>query len=116
MIGNDADKANEAVERLTEVVWGSYESAVGNTSAMQETNARLARSLFENNIELLRAQTRIQAEINRHTLQSLAEQVRRHREAFLGLSRESLNAYDGFLDSLSSYYQEVSEEPEKPGR
>jgi hypothetical protein len=31
------------------------------------------------------------------------------------LSRESLNAYDGFVDSLSSYYEEVSKEAEKPG-
>ena len=116
MIGNDADEVNEAVERLTEAVWGPYEAAVKNTAAMRETNTRLARSLFENNIELLRAQTEMQAEINRNTLQSIAEQARKHREALLGLSRESLNAYDGFLGSLSSYYEEISEEIEEPGR
>lgn len=116
MFGRDADKVNEAVERLTEAMRGSYEAAWENTTAMQETNARMVRSLFESNIDLLRAQAEIQAEINNHTLQSIAEQARKHREAFLGLSQESLNAYDGFLDSLSSYYQEVSEEPESSGR
>lgn len=116
MIGNDADKVNEAVERMTEAVWGPYEAALENTAAMRESNTRLVRSLFENNIELLRAQTEMQAEINRNTLQSIAEQARKHREALLGLSRESLNAYDGFLGSLSSYYEEVSEETEEPGR
>jgi uncharacterized membrane-anchored protein YjiN (DUF445 family) len=116
MFEKDADKVNEAVERLTEAMWGSYEAAVENTTSMQETNTRMVKSLFESNIELLRAQAEIQAEINQHTLQSLAEQARKHREAFLGLSRESLNAYDGFLDSLSSYYEEVSEEPESSDR
>ena len=84
MLGKDPDKVNEAVERMTEARRDSYEAARENTAAMQETNNRLAWSLFESNIELL-----------------------------LGLSRESLNAYDGFLDSLSSYYEEVSEEPER---
>jgi len=109
------DKVSEAVERLTEAMWGSYEAAVENTAAVQESNSRLARSLVESNIELLKAQTEIQAEINRHTLQSMAEQARKHREALLKLSRESLNAYDGFVDSLSSYYEEISKEPENRG-
>ena len=116
MLGDDTDKVNEAVERLTEAAWGSYEAAVENTTAMHETNTRIACSLFQSNIELLKAQAEIQAEVNRHNLQSLAEQARKHREALLGVSRESLNAYDGFLGSLSSYYEEVSEESERPGR
>jgi hypothetical protein len=116
MLGDDTDKVNEAVERLTEAAWGSYETAVENTAAMHETNTRFARSLFQSNIELLRAQAEIQAEVNHHNLQSLAEQTRKHREALLELSRESLNAYDGFLGSLSSYYEEISEESERPER
>ncbi len=116
MLGDDTDKVNEAVERLTEAAWGSYEAAVENTATIHETNTRIARSLFQSNIELLKAQAEMQAEVNRHNLQSLAEQARKHREALLGISRESLNAYDGFLGSLSSYYEEVSEESERPGR
>ncbi len=112
---NDADKANEAVEKLTQTMWGSYERTVENTAAMQEYNSRFVRSLFESNLELLRAQAEIQADLNHHTLQSLADQVRKHREALLELSRESLYAYDGFVDSLSSYYEEVSKEAEKSG-
>jgi uncharacterized membrane-anchored protein YjiN (DUF445 family) len=110
----DTDKVNEAVERMTQAMWGSYEAAVENTAAMHERNSRLTRSLFEGNLELLRAQAEIQAELNRHTLQTLAAQIRKHQESLLELSRESLNAYDGFVDSLSSYYEEVSKEAEKP--
>jgi uncharacterized membrane-anchored protein YjiN (DUF445 family) len=111
----DADKVNEAVERMARTMWGSYETAVENTTAMQESNSRFVRNLFESNLELLRTQAEIQAELNRHTLQSLADQIRKHREALLELSRESLHAYDGFVDSLSSYYEEVSKEAESSG-
>ena len=109
---DDADKANEAVERMARTMWGSYETAVENTAAMQESNSQFVRDLFESNLEVLRTQAEIQAELNRHTLQSLADQIRKHREALVELSRESLHAYDGFVDSLSSYYEEVSTEAE----
>jgi len=112
---DDSDKVNEAVERMAQTIWGSYETAVENTAAMQESNSRFVRSLFESNLELLRTQAETQAELNRHTLQSLADQFRKHREALMELSRESLDAYDGFVDSLSSYYEEVSKEAEKSG-
>jgi hypothetical protein len=116
MIGKKGtDKVDEAVEKLTGVVQGSYKAAVENTTAVQESNVRLARSFFKGNVEMLKAQAEIQTEIGQYTLQSMAEQVRKHREAFLEMSRESLNAYDGFLDSLSSYYREVSSETEEPG-
>jgi hypothetical protein len=112
---DDADKVNEAVEKMAQTMWGSYETAVENTAAIRESNSRFVRNLFESNLELLRTQAEIQAELNRHTLQSLADQMRQHREALLELSRESLHAYDGFVDSLSSYYEEVSKEAERSG-
>ncbi len=104
---------NEAAERMAQTVLGSYETAMENTAAMQESNSRFIRNLFESNLELLRNQAEIQQELTRHTLQSLADQIRKHREALLELSRESLDAYDGFVDSLSSYYEEVSKEAEQ---
>jgi hypothetical protein len=104
---------NEAAERMARTMWGSYEKAVENTAAMQESNSRFVRDLFESNLEVLRTQAEIQAELNSHTLQSLADQIRKHREALLELSRESLHAYDGFVDSLSSYHEEVSKEAEQ---
>jgi hypothetical protein len=81
-----------------------------NTAAGQESNARLARSLYESYIKALEAQVEISSSTHRQALQGLVEQIRQHREALLELSRESLNAYDGFLDSLSSYWEEISKE------
>jgi flagellin-specific chaperone FliS len=109
MAEKDVDKVNEAAEKLTEAVWTSYEAAVESTAAVQESNTRLAQSLFESGIEALK----IQAEIKHQTMQSLAEQIRKHQEIFQELSRESLGAYEGFVDSLFSYYKEVLEKPEE---
>jgi hypothetical protein len=118
MSRKDVDKVNKGVDKLTEMVQNSYRTAMENTTAVQESSTQLAQNLFKSNIEALRVQFEIQAEIQanvqRHALESVAEQIRKNRETFLGLSRGSLNAYDGFLDSLSSYYKEVSEEAEKP--
>jgi hypothetical protein len=108
----DADKASGAAEKLTEAVRETYEAAAESTATVQESNVRLAWGLFESGVEALR----IQAEIQSQTLQILAEEFRKNQEVFNELSRESLNAYDGFLDSVFSYYYEkVLEEPEGPG-
>lgn len=107
----DADKSKgDAAEKMTEAVQESYEAAAKGASAMRSQNARLARSFHEGSIEALEAQ----AEFHRHTLESLAELSLKHQEAFLRLSRDSSDAYDGFLDSLYTYYGEVMEEPEEP--
>jgi DNA anti-recombination protein RmuC len=108
----DADRAKDGlVEELTEAVQEYYEAAVESAAAMQDSNAQLARRFYENSAEALETQV----EINRHTLQSLAKMAREQREVFRRLSRESLDAYDGFLDSLFSYHKEVLREPEAPG-
>jgi hypothetical protein len=112
MVEKDMDKTNDgAAEELTEAVRDSYEAAMEGTAAVREYNARLARSFFEGSIEALEAQ----AELNRHTVQSMAELAREHQEAFRELSRRSLDAYDGFLASVFSYYKEVLGEPEDTG-
>ncbi len=107
----DMDRFDEATGELAEAVRESYRAAVDRAFVARESNARLARDFFEDWIDTLQDQ----AELNRRTMQSLAEQAREQQEAFRQLSRESLNAYDGFLDSLFSYYKEVSKEFEEPG-
>jgi len=111
----DVDRIKEGFERLAGAVQDSYEAATEGAASMQEANFRLTRSVFQSNTELLKAQAEIQADLNRRTLESMAEQARRHRELLLKLSRGSLGAYDGFLDSLSSYYEELSRETGEPG-
>jgi hypothetical protein len=42
--------------------------------------------------------------------------VAEQREAFYGLSRESLGAYEGFVDSLGHYEAEISEKTGTDGK
>jgi hypothetical protein len=65
---------------------------------------RLSRRFFENWVETLDDQ----AEFNRRALDSLQQLVREQSEVFRELSRESVDAYDGFLDSLDAYEKDIS--------
>ena len=65
---------------------------------------RLSRRFFENWVETLDDH----AELNRRTLANLQELAREQREVFRELSRESIDSYDGFLDSLDAYQEDIS--------
>ncbi len=104
----DARRAEDAAEELDKLARESYKAAVDRAFDAQKSGMRLSRRFFENWMETLEDH----AELNRHTMQGLVELVREQREVFRELSRESLDAYDGFVDSLSTYYDEVSEESE----
>lgn len=102
-------------ERNAETLKGLTGAALESAVSVQEAYLRLARGVFESNAKLLRAQTEIQDDFNRRTLETLAEQARENREAFLALSRRSVEAHDGFVGSLHSYYEELSKAA-GPGR
>ena len=87
----------KTTEELAEAARESYKAAVDWAFAVQENSTRLSRSFFEDWIDKLEAQTKL----NRRTLQDLAALTREQREAFQELSRGALNAYDDFLDSFS---------------
>ncbi len=103
-----ADRTRDASKELEEVTRESYRAAVDRAFEVQKGGMRLSRRFFENWIETLEYQT----ELNRRTLQNLQELVREQREVFEELSRESMDAYDGFLDSLSAYQEQVSDQRE----
>jgi hypothetical protein len=104
----DTSRAGEASEELERLSRESYRAAVDRAFDVQKSGMRLSRRFFENWIETLEGH----AELNRRTMQGLTELVREQREVFRVMSRESLDAYDGFVDSLATYYEEVSEETE----
>src|SRR5919107_214683 len=104
----DQERARDASEEMDRLSRESYRAAVDRAFEVQKSSMRLSRRLFENWIETLEGH----AELNRRTMQGLTELVREQREVFREMSRESQDAYDGFVDSLGSYYEEVSEERE----
>jgi hypothetical protein len=103
-----AKRAGDAAEELEKLARESYGAAVDRAFDVQKSSMRLSRRFFEDWIETLEDH----AELNRRTMRGLTDLIREQREVFREMSRESLDAYDGFVDSLSSYYEEVSQETE----
>jgi hypothetical protein len=104
----DTNRDGGPSEELDRVARESYRAAVDQAFDAQRSSMRLSRRFFENWIEALEDQ----AELNRRTMRGLTELVREQREVFRQMSQDSLDAYDGFVDSLASYCEEVSEETE----
>ena len=100
----DARQTGDASERLDRLTREGYRTAVDQAFEAQKSGMRLSRRFFENWVETLDDQ----AELNRRTLGSLQQLVREQSEVFRVLSRESVDAYDGFLDSLDAYEEDIS--------
>lgn len=100
----------EAAERLDEITREGYRAAVDRAFEAQKSGMRLSRRFFENWVETLDDH----AELNRRTFNNLQELVREQREVFRELSRESGDAYEGFLDSLHAYQEEISRPDKRP--
>ena len=99
----DAQRNRLASERLDRLTRAGYKTAVDQAFEAQKSGMRLSRRFFENWVETLDEQ----AELNRRTLGSLQQLVREQSEVFRELSRESVDAYDGFLNSLDAYEQDI---------
>src|SRR5687767_351625 len=99
-----ARRNREASERLDRLTREGYKTAVDQAFEAQKSGMRLSRSFFENWVETLDDQ----AELNRRTLGSFQQLVREQSEVFREFSRESVDAYDGFLDSLNAYEEDIS--------
>jgi hypothetical protein len=100
----DTRQNREAAERMDNITREGYRTAVDQAFEAQKSGMRLSRRFFENWVETLDEH----AELNRRTLSGLQELARQQREVFRELSRESVDAYDGFLDSLDVYQEEIS--------
>ena len=106
-----ADRTRDAVSEIEAVTRESYMAAVDHAFEAQKSGMRLSRRFFENWLEALEEGT----EANRRALLVLQRLAREQSEVFHQLSVESLDAYDGFLDSLSDYHKEVCEPEDRKG-
>ena len=97
---------------LSATIWDSYREILEGTLAARERNVELTLNVFESGMESLEAR----AEMNRRAVRELARRMREQREVYWAISRDSTEAYDGFLGSLSDYYKGVSEEGGREGR
>ena len=112
MNGERTRQRREAFERFDAATRESYMAAVDRAFEVQKDGAKLSRSFFENWVQSLEEGV----EINRRALEGLQRIATEQREAFYGLSRDSLGAYEGFVDSLGLYEAEISEKAGTDGR
>jgi hypothetical protein len=98
----DVRRAEEAAQELDQFARESYKAAVEQAFEAQRSGIRLSRRFFENWVEILENH----AELNRRTMEGLTDLIREQREVFQQLSRESVGAYDDFVEALSSYQEQ----------
>ncbi len=103
-MNGELERQREAARRLDAAAKESYRAAVDHAFELQKDGMKVSRAFFQNWVETLEEGARI----NRQALEDLQAIAAEQRRVFFDLSRESLDAYDGFLDSLSAYDDEIS--------
>jgi len=94
-------KINEAAEQFTDALVQSYKAVADSGVSAQERSTQVTEVFFNQAINNLHAQ----AEQNRQATQQLADQQQRQAEAAQTLTRESVDAYMDFMDSMFSWWQ-----------
>ena len=105
-------RINEAAEQFTDALVQSYKTVTERGASAQEQGAQLTEDFFNRVVENLR----IQAEQNRQATQQLADQQQRQADAAQTLTRESVDAYMNFVNSMFSYWQGVAQTGERGAR
>jgi hypothetical protein len=94
-------KINEAAEQFTDALVESYKVVADRGVSAQERSTQVTEVFFNQTINNLHAQ----AEQNRQATEQLADQQQRQVEAAQTLTRESVDAYMDFIDSMFSFWQ-----------
>ena len=94
-------RINEAAEQFTDALVQSYKVVAERGASAQEQGAQVTEVFFNQAINNLRAQ----AEENRQASDQLAEQQQRQANAARTLTKESVDAYMYFMDSMFSWWQ-----------
>jgi hypothetical protein len=94
-------RINEAAEQFTDALVNSYKVVAESGVSAQERSTQVTEVFFNQTINSLHAQ----AEQNRQATQQLADQQQRQVEAAQTLTRESVEAYMDFMDSMFSWWQ-----------
>jgi hypothetical protein len=94
-------RINEAAQKFADALIESQRVVSERSAEAQERQVQLTQSFFESVTNHIRAQ----AQIGDAAARDLAEQARKGQEASQELTRESVDAYMDFLDSVVSYYR-----------
>ena len=95
----------ELVERAREQQVGpeGFQSLVDSAIAAQERNTKLAQSVLENGVEVLKSQVGVTHSL----MQELGQQFQQQQEAFQALTQESIEAYRDFVFAPLTFWQKA---------
>ena len=82
---------------------GALKSLVDSTIAAEERNTKLAQSILENGVEVLKSQ----ASVAQSLVQDLGQQFQIQQDAFQVLARESMDAYKDFVFAPLTFWQQA---------
>jgi hypothetical protein len=105
-------RINEAADQFTDALVQSYKVVAERGASAQEQGAQVTEVFFNQTINNLRAQ----AEENRQASDQLAEQQQRQADAAQTLTKESVDAYMYFMDSMFSWWQGSVQTAERGAR
>jgi hypothetical protein len=94
-------RINEAAEQFTDALVQSYKVVADSGVSAQERGTQVTEVFFNQAINNLRSQV----EQNRQASEQLADQQQRQVEAAQTLTRESVDAYMDFMNSMFSWWQ-----------
>jgi len=84
------------------------QAVVDSAIAAQERNTRLAQSILENGIEVLKSQVGVTHSL----MHELGQQYQKQQEAFQVLAQESMEAYRDFLFAPLTFFQKAMDAAE----
>src|SRR5438105_3415019 len=84
------------------------QAVVDSAVAAQERNSKLAQSILENGIEVLKSQ----AGVTHSLMHELGQQYQKQQEAFQALAQESMEAYRDFLFAPLTFFQKAMDAAE----
>ena len=105
-------RINEAAEQFIDALVQSYKVVADSGVSAQERSTQLTEVFFNQAINNLHAQ----AEQNRQATQQLVDQQQRQAEAAQTLTRESVDAYMYFMDSMFAWWQEGIQTAERAAK
>ena len=91
------------VQQMTDSMQQSFQTLTDRVVAFQLSNAQLAQNFFQNFVEQLQNQAQGAEQVT----EDLWQQGDQQRQAFETLAQASIDAYNDFLNSSLSFYQET---------
>lgn len=109
VLKSHADSSRSLMQELVEQARNqqvrpeALRSFVDSTMAAQERNTKLAQSILENGVEVLKSQ----ASAAQSLMQDLGQQFQKQQDAFQVLANESMDAYKDFIFTPLTFWQKA---------